>query len=959
MVKINSQGTIVARAAPSVLRLAGLMLALSAIIGAAAVAADAPAGCFVRFKVEALPPGQKSLAVTAFMKIHASPWATPHFALTPKDGVAQPGLTPWVDLRTLPGKADGSLILSIPAGAQGSTQFATAPSDAAVAREIPWDDPDANRIIVAPSGTDIRTFRDQERRYYLNALGHNGDQLGPLARPPLMFSNAWGHTTGASAEYMVKTFRVLGFNSVETLTDAGKYEALYGWHSQGGQYAPPTFMPFDEDASRALYAEHYRKYFDKGGQGQAASAGMRIFQVADEPGEIAVKDLPEAQKGFRRWLAGQGVAPALFEKASWDDVSLMLAKPQTPQERRLHYWSRRYQAYLTPRMFALACGAVREQSPGKQVLSYVAISGHAMSFPSKQPLDMFQLAQYPSMIPGVSDWMTSGSWWWDSHQSVAWSVAPFNAGARQFGKTFGQPPVSFPMMHCVNPTPFRAYTQLANNCKLISYYNYGPDYEATEGFWSNVPWMHGVVGQVNNRSAIVDDILGPGVMRHSRVAMLYSAPQEVWWPQGSFADKRASFLALSHDYYQPELVTERQVLDGALEHYDALYVLDQFVSRAVQNRIEGWVKGGGLLWACADAAVNDEYAEPCDLLDRLAGLKRDHNAPQTAEAQVAPVVGEDTFPAHSVPPLGRSKETVRPGVFKWESARVRAQYSDGNPAWAEQKVGKGMLVYVGHRCGLAISRRTGKRGSFAWWPEGGRQLLSVPLIEAKVKRELALSVPFVMASAISTESGTVVVLIDMNATPAADVVVTLEERARPHSVQAFDGTALVDLPFEFADGQLRTTLKQIPSNGQMIVVRRQPAPQDDRLAKMRATAQEGLQSDDWQTLSAAAWFAGFFPDWKLAAKLVPLLKHEHWAVRRSAAESLGRLRYEAAASDVRGVIDKERDPHALADELRALVRLQHRDAQKLCVKYRASADPFIRIEAEHAEALHQATAARK
>ncbi len=75
-------------------------------------------------------------------------------------------------------------------------------------------------------------------------------------------------------------------------------------------------------------------------------------------------------------------------------------------------------------------------------------------------------------------------------------------------------------------------------------------------------------------------------MRRSRVAMLYTAPQEIWWPQGSFADKRASFLMLSHDYYQPpELVTEQQVLDGALEHYDALYVLDQFVSgRAGSHR---------------------------------------------------------------------------------------------------------------------------------------------------------------------------------------------------------------------------------------------------------------------------------------------------------------------------------------------------------------------------------------
>lgn len=911
-----------------------------------------PVGSYVRFRVDALPPGQAKLSITTIMKVHYSPWTLPAFALTPKEGVTATGLTPWVNLATLPGKANGSLIIKIPAGAKGATQFAHVQGDNTVVREINWSEPDGNRIIVEPSFQDIRTFREQERRYYLNALQKNGDRVLPLARPPLMFSNAWGYTTGGAAEYMVKTFRVLGFNSVVTSDDAVKYEKLYGWRSQGGQYGPPGFLPYDEEKSRAAFTEHYRKFFAEGGRGAGSSENMRIFQLADEPGEAAIKDTPEARAGFHRWLTAQGVAPSLFEKNTWDEVGFQIAKPQTAVENRLYYWTRRYQSYLTPKMFALAADAVREQSPGKQVLSYVALSGHAMNFPSKQPLDMFQLAQYPNVIPGISDWMTSGSWWWDSHQSVAYSVAPFNAGARRYGKDDPQP-ISFPMMHCVNPSPFRAYTQLANNCKLISYYNYGPDYEVTEGFWSNVHWAAGVVGQLNNRAAQADDILGPGTMRRARVAMLYTAPQEIWWPQGTFTDKRASFLALSHDYYQPELVTEQQVLDGALEHYDALYVLDQFISRSVQDRIEGWVKGGGLLWACADAAARDEYNEPHDLLDRLASLKRDHSTAQTAELPFTPVEGETALPTVPVPPKGRSNETIRPGVFTWDGARVRATYGDGKPAWAQKQVGKGTLVYVGHRVGLAISRRTGKRGAFAWWPDG-RQLLSVPLKEAAVPRELYLSAPFIVASPISTKTGTVVILYDMNATPPTDVVVTLREPAKPHSVQAFDDNQkLTDIPFEFADGELRVTLKYVPWTGQMIVVRREAPPPDDRLATMRATAEAGLGSTDWQEASAAAWFAGFFPDWQLAPRLIPLLKHEHWAVRRSAAESVGRLNYAPAANELRKIIDTESDTHAMADQLIALVRLRHKDAGKLCEKLRNHDDQFVRSEAERAAALHE------
>ena len=43
----------------------------------------------------------------------------------------------------------------------------------------------------------------------------------------------------------------------------------------------------------------------------------------------------------------------------------------------------------------------------------------------------------------------------------------------------------------------------------------------------------------------------------------------------------------------------------------------------------------------------------------------------------------------------------------------------------------------------------------------------------------------------------------------------------------------------------------------------------------------------------------------------------------------------------------------------ALVRVRHRDAKKLCAKYHASGDPFLRSEAERAEALRARLAERK
>ncbi len=903
-------------------------------------------GSFVRFRVERLPEGQPELKVTA------AAGGKP-FSLTPEAARA-PGFTPWVDLRKTPCGANGLLKLSIPPGARGATQFGLVQDDQAIVREIDWSEPDGDRFFVTPGFEDIHTLRDQERRYYLQTAGLARNRLFPLTRPPLLFANAWGWITGGAAEYMVKSFRLLGLNCVATSADLEKYEALYGWGSQGAHYQPPTFMPYDPTNAFQLYLFHYRQYFQTGeGHQKFSSPGLRSFQLSDEPQEAGLKG-DAAQAGFRKWLAEQGLKPGFFGKDKWEEVALNLGAARTPEEQRLFYWSRRYQGRLTPKMFGLASEAFCRESPSRTVKTFVGLSGHQFYLTgNRMPLDMFQLAQYPDMMPGISDWMVEapGGWFWDSHQSVAFSVAPFNGGARRYGADFGRPPISFPMMHCVFPSLFRAYTQLANQCKLISYYNYGPDYMGYEGAWSGRFWCRYTVHHINNQASLADDILGPGQMRPSRVALLYSMSTEYRWPQVSFADKRATFLALSHDYYQPELVNEDQIAAGALQHYDALYVLDPWVAAPAQAAIEAWVKKGGLLWASAESATKNEYDEPADLLQRLAGLERGFSGNLSANAlTVSPVKGYPAFNPHKVSAAGR------PISIACQGARILATYGDGVPAWLERKVQKGKLVYVGHRAGLAYRAGAGKYKDECIWPDDRRSLINQPLSDAQVPREMTISEPMVLAMPLSTAAGTVIPVYNMHKSwphPRGNLVFKLREPKAPVSVQYVlaGELKLADLPFDHKDGWLTTTLPDLPFDGTLLVVRRTPAPPDDRIEIMRQAAAAHLASADWQTLSAGAWFAGFFPAWKLGPKLEPLLAHEHWAVRRSAAESLGRLGDPHAAQALRKAVELEKDPHALADEIAALALLGHRDAPALCRTLREHGDTFREAEGARIAAL--------
>lgn len=661
---------------------------------------------------------------------------------------------------------------------------------------------------------------------------------------------------------------------------------------------------------------------------------------------VVAGGMATAHEAFRKWAADQGLQPTAFGQKSWNEVRMLTVAElvRNPEEARLFYWSRRFSGYLTPRMFNLSAEAIHKHAPNPAMRGFVALSGHSLYFPSSQPLDMFQLAAGPAMMPGISDWMSLGSWFWDSHQAVAYSMAPYNAGARRYG----QEPLNYPMMHCVGPSTYRSYTMLANQARYISFYNFGPSYAVTEGHWSENDGCYDAVQRTANRAALVDDVLAKATVRPSRVAMLYSMANEYWNPQSSFADKRASFLALAHEYYQPELVTEDQVNAGALKHYDALYVLDPIVTAATQTRIEKWVQGGGLLWACADALSRNEYNEDHDLLKRAAGLTRTFAAPGDQPAStptVAPVSGQADFRPHSVVIVGK------PRSLGAEKGRIRARYDDGSSAWLEVESGKGRIVYVAHRVGLTYtSKKVRPAGYHTVWADTGRALLSRPLHDATIERELVLSDPVVMVAPLSSADGTVVVLYNMQPTPRTNLHIGLKEPQRPHSVEAFTGPSLKPLPFEYRDGRVWLTLSELTAE-QMILVRRKPAPPDDRLAEMRQRTERQLQAADAATLAAGAWFAGFHPDWKLADRLLPLLTHERWEVRRAAAESLGRIGDPAPAERIRDVLRKETDAHVLGDEMIALARLGHPQVESIARELLTHKNAWLRRQAVQAVTL--------
>ena len=637
--------------------------------------------------------------------------------------------------------------------------------------------------------------------------------------------------------------------------------------------------------------------------------------------------MPEARLAYQRWLKTQGVEPARFGKKSFDELGPMCIQElaTTPDMRRAYYWSRRFCGYLTPLMFSCAMDGMRANAPRKDLRAYVGLSGDAMDVYQWMAMDMFQLAQYTNgLMPGVSDWSTART---GSEQVNAFNAAFFNAGARRFGAS----PASKLMMHCVHPTTFRAYTCLANNVKYLSYYTFGPIFvQPYKDWWSDRYRSYPACSLVNNRVTQIDDLVAPGLLRPSRVALFYAMSAR-YWGDPLVPDKRMAFMALAGEYYQPELVNEDHVAEGALDHYDALYVLDPYATAVAQAKIQAWVENGGLLWTCADAGTLNEYNEPQDLLGAVAGAKRlfaANTPPADAAAKtppltVTPVNGEADFVAHTVV-TGRMAQKV-----EWPGARVRAVYDDGRPAWMEKVVGKGRVVYIGHRAGETYASKILRRPS-SYWSDIGRSPLTTPLHEARIAREYWLSEPCFMAGALSTTAGTVVVLYNMQPAARENVVLSLKEPRQPHRVEIFDGYRLVPLEHEYAGGVVSAKLPPF-ADGQMVVVRNAAAPADyaHKQAEMKAQATELLASTNETDLSVGAFLAAANPEWGLAGKVAALVGHENWIVRRQAAETLGWLGHRPGGEALAAAAAKEQDAHALGEQILALARLKHPKAREL------------------------------
>jgi len=298
--------------------------------------------------------------------------------------------------------------------------------------------------------------------------------------------------------------------------------------------------------------------------------------------------------------------------------------------------------------------------------------------------------------------------------------------------------------------------------------------------------------------ASAEHIIAPGTTRKTRVALLYSISADLWQPWGyiHMLERRATYLALVHDQYLVDMLTEEDIAAGRLKDYDVLYAVDPNFSPRTTTAIERWVQDGGYLFGACGAGSRDEFNEPAPGLARVFGIEpavRSEVRPEEYRLRGALnwIDYFDRIRLERTPLLGEPAAFGVLGVkvaFRPTTGKVIGRFKAHAPAVVLHEVGSGKAVYVGACLGLSYLKDAGfvLAELKEQYPPAQRRILTGLAAARGVTRLVELSQPVVEAGVYDAPAGTALVLANFTYRPI-EILTARVPLAKPvHGVRSVE-----------------------------------------------------------------------------------------------------------------------------------------------------------------------------
>ncbi len=422
---------------------------------------------------------------------------------------------------------------------------------------------------------------------------------------------------------------------------------------------------------------------------------------------------------------------------------------------------------------------------------------------SYRMLDLFEIGQQEAVdILSAEDWMGLNHMYgpastWTGAQSLGYLSAILRSGIADKNVS---------LRALITPSDdgylrLKAYSALGQGAKSFFFWTFGPTYIGTENYWSDLRSMYDGIAKTTRALERSESVLFPARPVRDPVAILYSVSHDLWHTEdpASFVEMRLTWHALRHLSVQPDFLREEDVEAGKLAGYKALYVTGQCLTRKAAERIDEWVRQGGVLYLAGGAATRDEFFEPqippfaaAFWPENAAGKLFQEPGHRYNERVDLPGIKPLTSArlalagqAVQVKVIGCRMDLRAPAD---DSHRVLGHYADGKIAAAMGRHGQGQVVAVGFLPGLAYAPFKANQTTLdEVWPAEPRAIFQWPLSLAKVRPVAGASVPVVEASLLSGPAGSAVVLANHTYRPIPKLKIDLKLAGAPSKAISTEG----------------------------------------------------------------------------------------------------------------------------------------------------------------------------
>jgi hypothetical protein len=778
------------------------------IVWTACCAPARAAEVFLRLKVVQPAEGSFSAEVSGYR--HEDPWYLPTIQVQTTGGT----WSGWIDLSKWPlhGRLDRaggiaewpSLRVTI-----ARTGDKPAIQTGAVAVQIA-DRADENAIVHAfteSSGSNVIAFllptplREHAREFETGsqmtarhlAWAKQATRDQAIELKDFTFITAlWGHYDPGLARQEIEALKLLGFNVVGNYDARQLSDMGVGTYATIWNYSPDSTAMDNDWAKASLHANAQATHYVIGDEVQTLN--------------FASADRAKLNAWFRDYLRAKSHAsdadlPSPIGQIEYPaQVMLQKSLPRDADlpTRRLMYHAAKLGQWWSARQLRHASDLIRTTLPGMKTETLPSDHGffYAWGPPhigmSYRMLDLFELgAQRAVDQLSAEDWlglnhMYGPTYTWTGAQSFEYFTSICRSATSE------APPANPMMLRGLITVSddrylrLKAYSALGQGAKSFFFWTFGPTYIGTENYWSDLQSEYDGIAKLGRAIAKAEPVIDSAKVVRDPVAVLYSVSHDIWHSDDStaFVEKRLLWHALRHLHVQPDFLREEDVEAGRLKDYKVLYVTDWCISRAASERINQWVRDGGVVYLSAGAATRDEYYEPfipefaatAWPADATATLQQEsHQYNERVDLPTIKPMTSATIQLASRAPFDLAVLGCR-GSIKSDHIEPIARFADGSTAGTIQPYGRGKVIAFAFLPMLAYGQGANfKPQTLAeQWPAAPRQLPKIALDAAGITPAAACDHPVVETSLLTGAKGSALMLVNYTYRPIDSLAVDLK-----------------------------------------------------------------------------------------------------------------------------------------------------------------------------------------